>query len=174
MSTIVSGGLFKGRKLEGPEGELTRPTSNKIRQALFSIIGQNLSGMHFYDVYAGAGSVGLEALSRGAEQAVFVEKSPTALKALRANIALLSASDRADVHQEQAEVFLDSVESFPQNTILFLDPPFQPVFPDLTDLLRPFIGQVEIIVQCPKGTIDSWVQSSYKTKSYGISSLIFL
>lgn len=174
MSTIVSGGLYRGRKLEGPEGDQTRPTSNKIRQALFSILGQNLSGVHFYDIFAGAGSVGLEALSRGADQVIFVENNPKALKSLQTNIGLFGAPEGAQVHPKSAKEFLDSIEVFPNNTILFLDPPFQPEFPDLTELLSPYIGQVEIVVQCPKGTRDSWVQFSYKTKTYGISSLIFL
>ncbi len=84
----VIAGRFGGRRLAAPRGSGTRPTSDRVREALFSMLGE-IEGASVLDLFAGTGALGIEALSRGAASAVFVERDPAALSALRANLATL-------------------------------------------------------------------------------------
>lgn len=93
----ITGGKFLNRRLLAPRGADTRPTTDKVRQALFNILGERTVGARFLDLFAGSGAVGLEALSRSARSAVFVEKSRPALEALRANLRALGAEERAEI-----------------------------------------------------------------------------
>src|SRR5947209_1627120 len=92
----VIAGELGGRRLRSPRGEATRPTSERVREAVFSMLGE-LGGLRVLDLFAGSGALGIEALSRGAAAATFVERSPRALAALRANIDTLGLRDRARV-----------------------------------------------------------------------------
>jgi 16S rRNA (guanine966-N2)-methyltransferase len=92
----VIAGAYKGRRLRAPRGLTTRPTSARVREALFSILG-DLSGARVLDLYAGTGALGIEALSRGAQSAVFVEHDRAALECLRENVATVGAGARARV-----------------------------------------------------------------------------
>ena len=82
----IVGGEFKGRKLFAPEGAATRPTAERVREAIFDILGPRVEGAAFADLYAGTGAVGIEALSRGAASCVFVESHPKALRCLQIKI----------------------------------------------------------------------------------------
>ena len=82
----IIGGFARGRRLKAPRGLTTRPMTDRVREALFSTIAAVLPGADVLDLYAGTGSLGLEALSRGASSAVFVERNPAALRVLRANV----------------------------------------------------------------------------------------
>jgi 16S rRNA (guanine966-N2)-methyltransferase len=92
----LTGGLDRGRRLIAPRGDRTRPTAAKVREAIFNILGPPPDGA-VLDLYAGTGSLGLEALSRGAASAVFVERDHAPLSALRRNIKELGFEGRADV-----------------------------------------------------------------------------
>ena len=92
----VIAGRLRGRTLHAPRGQTTRPTADRVRQALFEILGP-LSGETVLDLYAGTGALGIEALSRGASRAVFVESHPLALAAIRRNLEELSLSSDAVV-----------------------------------------------------------------------------
>ncbi|MEM1029018.1 MAG: RsmD family RNA methyltransferase [Myxococcota bacterium] len=99
---IIAGALG-GRRIEGPRGRTTRPTRERVREALFSALG-DLSGVRVVDLFAGSGALGLEALSRGAAHAVFIEKDRRAMSVIRANVAALGLQDRttlrlADVYR---------------------------------------------------------------------------
>src|SRR3954470_15975250 len=100
----IVGGAWRGRRLVAPSGEATRPTADRVRQALFDMLlhapwgGRDLiQGAVVLDVFAGTGAMGVEALSRGAARCVFVESDPAALQALRANIAACKAGDSCRV-----------------------------------------------------------------------------
>ena len=82
----IIAGAAKGRKLQAPNGYALRPTPDRVREALFSMLTPTLAGASFLDLYAGTGAVGLEAISRGAERAVLVERAPEHLVTLRANL----------------------------------------------------------------------------------------
>ncbi len=111
--------------MSGPEGTALRPTSDRVRGALFSILGSQVSGSRFLDLYAGTGAVGIEALSRGASTVTFVESDPKALQLLQRNLRTCQLLDRAQVHVGQAAAFLDRKDWWggPYD-ILFADPPY--------------------------------------------------
>ena len=116
----VIAGEFRSRRLKAPAGDSVRPTPDRLREALFSVLTPRIEGCVFLDAYAGCGSVGIEALSRGARRAVFLEKSRPALRALRENIAALEIGQRSDVQAGNAASLITRIEA----DIVFLDPPY--------------------------------------------------
>jgi 16S rRNA (guanine966-N2)-methyltransferase len=124
---IVSG-AWRGRTLVAPPGVSTRPTADRVRQALFDMVmhaewgGRGvIEDARVLDVFAGTGAMGLEALSRGAASACFVESDPVALRALRANVAACKAEDRTEVLA--VDVFSVGRGGAPAS-LVFLDPPY--------------------------------------------------
>ncbi len=85
----VTGGALRGRRLAAPPGRGTRPSADKVKEALFNILGQDLAGLKALDLFAGSGALGIEALSRGARWCLFVERSPAVAKLIRSNLAAL-------------------------------------------------------------------------------------
>lgn len=120
---IVAGELG-GRVLRAPHGAATRPTSEKVRQALFNILGPPAPDTHVLDLFAGSGALGLEALSRGAASATFVERARPALVALRANIDALAVGDRVTIAPIDVTTFVAAPPPGPTWTWIFLDPPY--------------------------------------------------
>ena len=121
---IVSG-EWRGRKLIAPEGDTTRPTSDRTRETLFSMLVSRLGtfeGLRVADLFAGSGALGLEALSRGAASCIFVEQDPAAIRALRTNVGNLRAQDRSDVRASSV-LSLGPVRGEPLD-LLLLDPPY--------------------------------------------------
>jgi 16S rRNA (guanine966-N2)-methyltransferase len=129
----IVGGEFKRRRLKAPEGPKTRPTSDKVREALFDILGGRIDGSGFLDLYAGTGAVGLEALSRGARRAVFVEAGKKAAGVLRENLQALGLEGSGRVLILTAERALRVLreERFDLD-LVFCDPPYaDPFWPAL-------------------------------------------
>lgn len=116
----VIGGEFGSRRLKAPPGDTVRPTPDRLREALFSILLPRITDCVFLDAYAGAGSVGIEALSRGARRAIFLEKSRPALRCLKENIQSLEVEARCEVHAGSAAPVIAKFEA----DIVFLDPPY--------------------------------------------------
>ena len=116
----VIAGEFGGRRLRAPRGEATRPTAERVREALFSMLGP-LDGLRVLDLFAGSGALGIEALSRGAAGATFVERSPRALAALRANLDALGLRGRARVIEGDA---VSALRGAGEDDLVFLDPPY--------------------------------------------------
>lgn len=129
----IVGGEFKGRRLKAPEGLKTRPTSDKVREALFDIIGSRIEGCVFLDLFAGTGAVGLEALSRGARKAVLVEAGKKAAGVLRENLRTLGLEGRTRVLILPAEKALRVLrEEGGELDLAFCDPPYaDPLWPPL-------------------------------------------
>jgi len=122
MIRIIAG-EFKGRRLKTPATDKVRPTADRVREAWFSILQRSLRGARVLDLYAGTGALGLEALSRGAATADFVEVHRNALAALRANIKSLHVDDRTTVHRADALKF--AMQLHPgQYDVAFADPPY--------------------------------------------------
>ena len=124
MSLRIIAGQWRGRKLFAPQGDVTRPTADRTRETLFSMLVSRLGsfeGLAVADLFAGSGALGLEALSRGAASAVFVEQDAPALRALRQNIAALRA--QAFCHVRASSVLALGPASQPLDLIL-LDPPY--------------------------------------------------
>jgi 16S rRNA (guanine966-N2)-methyltransferase len=128
----VIAGRFGGRRLSAPRGAGTRPTADRVREALFSMLGP-LEGLSVLDLFAGTGALGIEALSRGAASAVFVERDRLALTALHANLAALgldpaadpAADASAEVRSQDAFAALASAAAGGERyDLIFLDPPY--------------------------------------------------
>jgi 16S rRNA (guanine966-N2)-methyltransferase len=116
----VVAGALGGRRLKAPLGRATRPTSDRVREALFSILG-DLTDAGVLDLFAGSGALGIEALSRGASRAVFVDSDPRAIAAIRANLDALGIA--APVHKRTALAYLNNASDGPFD-LVFLDPPY--------------------------------------------------
>src|SRR5947199_8881274 len=116
----VIAGEFRSRRLQTIPGPGVRPTPDRLREALFNILAPRIEGTIFVDAYAGSGSVGIEALSRGAGHAIFVEKHFAAVKMIRENLASLKVEDRATVLQRASLAALGQLDA----DIYFLDPPY--------------------------------------------------
>ena len=114
-------GSARGRRLKEIQGLETRPTTDRVKEALFSVIQFDIEGRRVLDLFAGTGQLGIEALSRGADSAVFVEQRKDALQAVRENLETCGLSDRARVVSGDAMSYLKSGEKF---DLIFLDSPY--------------------------------------------------
>ena len=126
----VIAGVFRGRKLEAPPGEVTRPITDRVKETLFNILGHRLAlpgqlpGLDVLDVFAGPGSLGIEALSRGARSCVFVERDRQALRCLRQNVEDLEIDTVSTILADNAWTM-----RVPQKSagfgLIFVDPPYR-------------------------------------------------
>jgi 16S rRNA (guanine(966)-N(2))-methyltransferase RsmD len=131
----IVAGVHGGRRLVAPKGSRTRPTADRVREALFSILF-DVEGFAVLDLFAGSGAIGLEALSRGATRSVFVEKDRAALEALEANIASLQLSDRTEIRRQAVASALELlVERGDRFELVFADPPWDRAEELLADVL---------------------------------------
>ncbi len=121
----ISAGEHRGRRLRSPRGTKTRPTSDRLRQALFSALGARIQGARVLDLFAGTGAVGLEALSRGASTATFVEVDRRAVASLRTNLTSLNLAGRARVLVAEVLPTLAKLHAGGEVfDCIFLDPPY--------------------------------------------------
>ena len=143
----VVAGAFRGRRIEAPRGRATRPTSDRVREALFSILGA-VDGLRVLDLFAGSGALGIEALSRGAAEAVFVESDERAAATVRRNLEALGVEAR--VHRRDAFSWLERAaggeEAF---DLVFADPPYSSASRTagrLSELLPPLLTGTSLTV----------------------------
>ena len=127
-------GSARGRRLKQLEGLETRPTTGRVKEAVFSILQFDIEGRRVLDLFAGTGQLGIEALSRGAASAVFVEKRRDAANLIRENLKLTELTARARVVGGEAEAFLAGCRE--RFDLIFLDPPYQ------TDLLQQCVENI--------------------------------
>jgi 16S rRNA (guanine966-N2)-methyltransferase len=121
----VISGQAKGRPLKAVPGNATRPTTDKVKEALFSIIGPYFDGDKVLDLFAGTGGLGIEALSRGAGSAVFVDASPRSVEVVRRNLDVTKLADKAEVYRNDARKAIKVLERKGQPfELVFLDPPY--------------------------------------------------
>ena len=177
----IIAGVLKGRRLVTARGDTTRPTADQVRIALLDTLAPRLAGARFLDLFAGAGGVGLEALSRGAAQATFVERDARAIAALRANVATLELEasvrvQRGDVLKELTALDRDG-ERF---DLVFLDPPYEAGLVETTletlgggGLLR---AEAWVIAQhftkrVPAPTVGAL--AAFRTRRFGETTLTF-
>lgn len=121
----IIAGTLKGRRLTAPSGLDLRPTSDKVKEALFNILSDRIEGAAFLDLYAGTGSVGMDALSRGARNVVFVENNKRHLQYLKKNISSCSFEGKAEIFSVSASDFLKKVKRATRSfDFIFIDPPY--------------------------------------------------
>jgi 16S rRNA (guanine966-N2)-methyltransferase len=144
----IVAGRFGGRRLRAPAGRATRPTSDRVREALFSILGERVMDAEVLDLFAGSGALGLEALSRGAAAATFVDSAPAAIRAVGDNLTALSAA--AEVRRVDALRFLDDAARAGRHyDLVFLDPPYrlaERLGRPLSDALPAVLGPSAVVV----------------------------
>jgi 16S rRNA (guanine966-N2)-methyltransferase len=121
----VIAGQFRSRRLKGPGALKIRPTSDRLRETLFNVLGPTVKDSLFFDLYAGTGAIGIEAISRGAREVIFVESHPKTAQLIRANLAALDVRAEAEVIEAPVEKGLEKLAArHLLADFVFLDPPF--------------------------------------------------
>ncbi len=176
----VIAGEAKGRTLVVPRGGGTRSATDRIRETLFAIVEAELDGARVLDLFAGAGTLGIEALSRGAAHATFVERGAEAIKALRRNLATTNFDARSEVVAANVIAYLDSGPRGPFD-VVFCDPPFADVgIAEATlghDALRSAVAPGGLVVMRAHGKHVPAVPASVhiaRVKEIGEEKLLFL
>jgi 16S rRNA (guanine(966)-N(2))-methyltransferase RsmD len=121
----IVGGDARGRRLKAPPSDRIRPTSDRIREAIFDLLGPGPYSGSALDLFAGTGALGIEALSRGFETAVFVEKDRIALGLIRENLARCGYEDRCRVEEKEVLRFLEVMDAAAPFNLVLLDPPYK-------------------------------------------------
>ena len=175
----VIAGSAKSLSLRYPKGIRIRPTTDAVRESLFASLGDRIVGARFADLYAGCGSVGIEALSRGAGECVFVEKGPRCLKALAVNLENTHLSGRATIQRGAVErVWHQVCEAHGPFDIVFADPPYD--LGSFEDVARRLIVDWEgvadgglVVVQCCSRHEASGLPPTAQTKRFGDTEIRF-
>ncbi|RKN19912.1 16S rRNA (guanine(966)-N(2))-methyltransferase RsmD [Micromonospora musae] len=181
MTRIVAG-TFGGRRLAAPPGSGTRPTSDRVREALFSAVQTeiDLVGARVADLYAGSGAVGLEALSRGAEHVLLVEADARASRVIRENVAALGAGPAARlVTGRVATVLAGGPEGEPYD-VVFADPPYAVTDEEITAMLTALVEHgwlapdaLVVVERSSRGAPLGWVPgvTGERSRRYGETTL---
>ncbi len=146
----IIAGKFRSRQLKSIKGMALRPTSDKLRETLFNILGELIVDARFMDLFAGTGAVGIEALSRGAREAIFVEKHPPTAALIRKNLEALDIRSGARVVASDAMKALERLAKEPSASngginILFLDPPYAET--DQYKTVLAFLGDANLLAE---------------------------
>ena len=158
----ITGGFLKNHKLKTSRGLKTRPTSEKLRQTVFDICQNQIKTAHFLDLFAGSGAMGIEALSRGASSATFIEKDRFALKIIRHNLYDLQINHLATILAGDVVVHLKKLKekSF---DLIYLDPPYEQ---NLYEKPLQLIDQHEILVEGGILFIEERVSKEFSFKNF--------
>ncbi len=169
----IVAGEWGGRRLAAPAGRETRPTTDRVREAWMSVVAAEIPGARVLDLFAGSGALGLEALSRGAERATFVENAPPALRALRENLDALDAAPRAEVVRTDAVRYAGGLAEGAFD-LAFADPPYGRGFAEA--LVRRFAEvpfAALLCVEHGRGDVLPELPGA-RTRKYGDTFLTFL
>ncbi|MDI3327113.1 MAG: 16S rRNA (guanine(966)-N(2))-methyltransferase RsmD [Alicyclobacillaceae bacterium] len=182
----VIAGTLRGRILDSVPGRETRPTSDRVKEAMFSILGGYLAGGTVLDGFAGTGALGIEALSRGADRAVFVEKAPAALRVLRKNLAACRLEERSVVMpMDWSRALSRLASSLPRRDAdlfrwVFLDPPYRlggiPTYLEMLECYQLIAPDAVAVAETAADTelperIGGWLR--WKRARYGDTALTF-
>jgi len=172
----ITGGIYRSRLLETPNVSTTKPTMDKVRAGVFSALGPAVEDANVLDLFAGSGSYGFEALSRGAKHATFVDMSPVCVSTIKKNAEKLNAENITIIQDD----VLDFLEQNPQEfSIIFADPPYKlDVYEDVVKTLirRNLLSSNAIIVlESEKElNIDESLFSKVKLYKYGLAKVYIL
>ena len=181
MSHRVIAGTAKGRRLKLVPGDTTRPIMDRAKEALFSIIGRNIIQSRFLDLFAGTGSVGIEALSRGADYVLFVERGGPAMKTVKQNLELTGLTDKAMLRRTDALVFLKQRPASEPFDFIYIAPPqYKGLWLEVLQLLDAHPGwiaeQTSVIVQIDPSEFEPVEFKHlviYDERRYGKTKLLF-
>lgn len=183
MMRIITG-KAKGIKLETLKGENTRPTSERAKEAVFSFLQFDLEGREVLDLFAGSGQMGLEAVSRGAKSATFVDKAKDAVAVINKNIEKTKLGDSCRAFCSDVSDYVRTVKGRHKFDIVFIDPPyaFRAVAPTLSALLDADILKDTAIIVCESEETDIFENfpklaerfEKVKISKYGVAHLTFL
>lgn len=172
MPIRITGGEFRGRSIASPLSSKTRPTASMAREALFNIF-QNVSGWKLLDLFAGSGSVGIEAVSRGAGSVTAIEKNSAQAKSLSESYAALGVSSKLRLCVTDAESFLaKSLAASETFDLIYADPPFTEAYPDLRPFLKLLSPTGTAVFEVPSRRVPEWAKEG-RIRRYGESSLAF-
>ena len=167
----VIAGSAGGRRLQAPRGRRTRPTTDRVRESVFGALGSRLSfeGAAILDLFAGSGALGIEALSRGAASAVFVDEDAAAAAAVRANLATTGLAARAEVVCQRVEAWLDAHDGAADVDVAFCDPPY--AFDDWEALLGRLRARLVVIESDRPVQVAGWDVA--RQRRYGTTFVTF-
>lgn len=177
----VISGSAKGNRLVSVPGKSTRPITDQVKEALFNILSNSIVGSHFLDLFGGTGAVGIEALSRGAEDAVFLDTNHRAYKVIQQNLQSTGLDEFASVYKKDAFTFLRDEPSQQFDFIFIAPPQYQGYWIKAMQLLDQnpdwsILGGVAIVQIHPKEDIDDYGYANFKLhqrRNYGDTELIF-
>ena len=180
----VISGSARGTKLLPPKNNNIRPTLDSIKESLFNILAPDILNSNFLDLFAGSGAIGIEALSRGAKQATFVDSSPEAINLIKNNLIKTKLEAKAKIIQKNSISFIKTLEKISKFDIIYLDPPF---YENLTvETVRVIIDNKilnkEGYIVLEIGADDDFENdvlgisniNTYRTKRYGNIKLVFV
>jgi len=165
MIRIISG-LYKGKRLKRVPDSLVRPIPDKLKESLFNIIQEDVRGSVFLDGFAGTGSVGIEALSRGAEKVIFVDNYYPAIKVIKANLSKCGAEDKSRLlRKEFNRAVIQLAQEKMKFSLVFLDPPYR-----LLDERNPLkvIKKREVLEEGGKIILRHYYKIKFKAKYYDL------
>lgn len=143
----VIAGTMRGRQLKSVKSKTTRPTSDKIKEAIFHKIGPFFNGGVCLDLFAGSGSLGIEAISRGMDQAILIEKANDAVQVINQNVTMLKITDQVEVYRNDAFRALDILRKKKQQfNLIMLDPPYELI--DYNKVLAEVIASNIMVDSC--------------------------
>ena len=177
MKFRVIAGQYGGRNIDAPNNRLTHPMSERVRNAIFNSIGSEIVDTNILDAFAGSGSIGIEALSRGAAEATFVEKDRIAGKVIAENLALLKAQSKSRLIKSPLSSWIDSRDAADGYDIIFADPPYNQeqfsTVAKLFDLLKP--GALMVLSHSGRGEVPIQKHGIVvvDNRSYGNAYLTF-
>lgn len=176
----VISGEYGGRRLKAVPGTGTRPTTDKVKESLFNMIGPYFDGGQCLDLFAGSGGLSIEAVSRGMDGAVLIDKAPAAIKILQENIAVTKEAEKFTVIRSDATRALATLKSKKMRfDVVFLDPPYaeQQIPTQIAQLLKLDLLSSNALIVCEidkKVTLPEQIQQAkvYKTAQYGLTNIV--
>ncbi len=180
MGLHVFSGSLKGIPLFSSKGTAIRPTSGKVREAVFNILSSRVLSAGVLDLFAGSGALGIEALSRGAQRAVFIDVAPNAVSIIRKNLKRCNLEDRSEVFRRDICVNLNCLTRYPDSfDLVFMDPPYHQgmVLPALKNLKQSPALRTGALVVVEHGAKDPTEQAGYRLvdrRKYGKTLVSFL
>jgi 16S rRNA (guanine966-N2)-methyltransferase len=170
----IIAGTHGGRRIAAPKGAHTRPTGDRVREALFNLLGP-VDGASVLDLYAGSGALGLEALSRGARRCLFADTDGAACRVIRANLASLGLTGGLVVQRDALAVLEDEASAARRHELVLLDPPYgrwADVEEPLGRLLAPVLADAAVVVVETDAAIQPTLPLSLRTtRRYGSARL---